>query len=359
MPGLAAIAFVAGSVVPSHPLAGGGAMPMLLMGGNDFAGWFATAGKGAGIQTFYGYGNAQHLAPQLQAVGRENVFVSTGIPCGCCADDAPKWQPMNASTAAWYIDEELSQLNTSYVDLLLLHHRCKTEAETAAVWTAFEAAKRAGKARHIGVSNFNTFDLSQLLASALEPVEVLEAHFGAGVMDFAVLEFARAHDIHPVSFSSLSEASTDLPTLHPAVAPIALAHNVTAAQVMYAYVSSRDITVLSSYSPDHPEYVAQDLAIFGFRLSVDELAALDAVTAGTRTCTDCFTDECQACAAQLLQLDCPLGQALPVWGRLNKQGTTCLACASKPENHAKVVAACGSTERGESLETMLPKACGV
>ena len=61
---------------------------------------------------------------------------------------------MNASLAAGYIQDELSQLNTSYVDLLLFHHRCRTAAETAAVWTAFEAAKRSGVARHIGVSNF-------------------------------------------------------------------------------------------------------------------------------------------------------------------------------------------------------------
>ena len=33
-----------------------------------------------------------------------------------------------------YIDTELAQLDTNYVDLLLLHHRCETEAETQKVW---------------------------------------------------------------------------------------------------------------------------------------------------------------------------------------------------------------------------------
>eukprot|EP00966_Prymnesium_polylepis_P274679 6346187-Prymnesium_polylepis.1 len=67
------------SSIPQHPLAGGGSMPMLMMGGNDFADWFKAAGKGAGIQTFFSYGNNKHLAPQIAAAGRENVFVSTGI----------------------------------------------------------------------------------------------------------------------------------------------------------------------------------------------------------------------------------------------------------------------------------------
>ena len=55
------------------------------------------------------------------------------------------------------IGKRTVQLNTTYVDLLLFHHRCKTSAETAAVWTAFETAKKIGKAKHIGVSNFNTY----------------------------------------------------------------------------------------------------------------------------------------------------------------------------------------------------------
>lgn len=220
--------------IPIHPLAGGGSMPMMAMGGNDFAGWFQAAGKGAAIQTFYSYGNGRHIAPQLQAAGRENVFVQTGIPCGCCGSDSPKVKPMNKSLAEAYIDDELSQLNTSYADLLLFHHRCDTEAETAAVWTALEAAKRAGMARHIGVSNFNTHDLAALMATVEEPIEVLEAHFGVGVMDFEVLAYANAHNIHPVSFSSLSESSTDLATLHPVVASVATAHNASSAQIMHA-----------------------------------------------------------------------------------------------------------------------------
>ena len=38
-------------------------------------------------------------------------------------------------------------------------------------------------------------------------MEVLEAHFGVGIMDFEVLKFSAAHGIHPVSFSSLSEVA--------------------------------------------------------------------------------------------------------------------------------------------------------
>ena len=104
---------------------------MMIMGGQEFAGWFEMAGKGAGIQTFHGYGNGAKLAPQIAKFGWQNVFVSTGIPCGCCGSDGPKVKPVTTAEATGYIADELSQLNTSYVDLLLFHHRCDTPAETA------------------------------------------------------------------------------------------------------------------------------------------------------------------------------------------------------------------------------------
>jgi aryl-alcohol dehydrogenase-like predicted oxidoreductase len=105
---------------------------------------------GAGLQTFYAYGNQRHIAGQVAAYGRQNVFVSTGIPCGCCGADSPRIEPMNASLALGYVMEDLAQLNTSHIDLLLFHHRCRTPDETASVWKGFEAAKNRGLARHIG-----------------------------------------------------------------------------------------------------------------------------------------------------------------------------------------------------------------
>ena len=353
-----------GAPIPSYPLSGGGTIPALAMGGFDFGGWFSAAGAGAMIQTFHGYGNGAHLAPQIAAQGRENVFVSTGIPCGCCGSDAPSIQPMTAALAMGYIEDELAQLNTSYADLLLFHHRCRTPQETAAVWTAFEAAKQAGMARHIGVSNFNAHDLAALAAapSTTLPIEVLEAHFGVGLMDFEALAFARAHGIHPVAFSSLSEASTDLPGLAAAVAAVAAAHgNVSSVVASYAYVAAHNITVLSSFDPAHPEWLADDLTVFDVALSAEEVAALDKVTPGRRTCPDCYTDECQACAQTLLRLGCPIGPLHGgfVWGRSNPQGVECTACAAQPAHAAQVQASCGATAGGESLETMVPKACGI
>ena len=64
------------------------------------------------------------------------------------------------------------------------------------------------------------------------------------------------------------------------------------------------------------------------------------------------------------RLGCPLEdrlqtQGFPAWGRSNSRGMKCLECASLPRNKAAVMSACGGTLGGESLETMVPKACGI
>ena len=357
-------AAAAAAVVPTYPLTGGGSIPALAMGGQNFTGWFAAAsspGNPAMIQTFHGYGNGAILAPQIAAAGRANVFVSTGIPCGCCGSDAAPGV-MNASEANKLINDELAQLNVKYVDLLLFHHRCNTTEETAAVWSALEAAKAAGRAHHIGVSNFNAHNLAELAKTATMPVEVLEAHFGVGVMDWEVMKYAEAHSIQPVSFSSTSEASTDLTTFSPAVNAVATAHNISRFQTMYAYVKQHSIVVLSSFDPKHPSYLAEDLAIFDITLTDDEMTALDAVTSGVRTCPDCYTFECQACGQALIAAGCDVGplHAGFLWGRSNPHGVECMACAAKSEkSRAAIQRACGGTARGETLETMIPKACGI
>ena len=127
---------------------------------------------------------------------------------------------------------------------------------------------------------------------------------------------------------------------------------------MYRYLSQYNISVLSSFNPAHMDWMNEDVAIFGLTLSNAEMAELDAVQTGKRSCPDCWTIECEACAATLGELGCPIGHKLPVSGKGNGNATECIACARLSKNKAAALEACGNTSRGETLETMLAKACG-
>jgi 2,5-diketo-D-gluconate reductase A len=155
--------------------------------------WANLVGPGAGIDTAWDYGTQSKIPPGIEAsrLSREEVFITTKIPCDHWDGGV---EPMNATMAEHYITTDLQQLNTSYVDLMLLHHICASPAETAEVWKALETMKQKGLARAIGVSNFEVEDLTALAEVATEPIAANQCHFGVGEMDHATLALQRARD---------------------------------------------------------------------------------------------------------------------------------------------------------------------
>ena len=108
------------------------------------------------------------------AEGREfesasgSLFVTTKIEC--CPGNAIAGSPvkgfvacMGKKNATADIDHNLAVLGLPYSDLLLLHWPCDNVEETVHTYRAMEEALRAGKARAIGVSNFNASALGAIL----------------------------------------------------------------------------------------------------------------------------------------------------------------------------------------------------
>ena len=83
---------------------------------------------------------------------RKEIFITTKIPCG----------KGTTASALHAINEDISQLATPYVDLLLIHSPKLGEAKTVELWRALVEAKRRGRARAIGVSNFNWAEVEAL-----------------------------------------------------------------------------------------------------------------------------------------------------------------------------------------------------
>lgn len=275
---------------------------------------------------------------------------------------------MNASMAQFYIEKDLSELNTSYVDLMLLHHICATPAETVLVWKALEQMKHAGQAKEIGVSNFEVADLEMLLQHATEcvaappaqpspdaalaarltpppnptrrPIAANQCHFAVGEMDYATLAFCNQHGIALESYGTL-HGGVDLDD--PAIATVAARHNVSNAVVMLRYVTQRNISVVTA--SDSLAYDDDDVGMFSATLSLGEMQQLDAVQQGkTRTCSDCYKDSCRSCQAALKAAGCkPFG------------GQQCRQCAEA--NAAKVMGVCQtepmmpSTKRAPSTKS--------
>lgn len=206
--------------------------------------WANLVGPGAGIDTAWDYGTQSKIPPGIEAsrLSREEVFITTKIPCDHWDGGV---EPMNATMAEHYITTDLQQLNTSYVDLMLLHHICASPAETAEVWKALETMKQKGLARAIGVSNFEVEDLTALAEVATEPIAANQCHFGVGEMDHATLAFCNAHGIALESYGTLhGGVSMDDPRLE----AVAQKHNVSGGERRRSTTGERSLLCVASIS---------------------------------------------------------------------------------------------------------------
>merc|ERR1719362_290927 len=170
--------------------------------------WVELGGQGMDTALEYGDENQEsiRIAVESKLVDRSKLFVTTKIPC--CPSDVysystkvcKKWHDWHSTDMN--IDLTLQKIGIGQVDLLLMHYPCGNWEGTLAAYKDMEAAFSQGKARAIGVSNFNASMLEALTRqSKIKPAVTQNAysvgnhrssHLGS---DDATLEYCRKNGI--------------------------------------------------------------------------------------------------------------------------------------------------------------------
>ena len=213
------------------------------------------------IDTAQAYQNEEGVGAAWRKSGikREDLFLVTKV-----------WISNAGEEKAYKsIDESLRKLQTEYIDLLLIH---QAYGDVFGTWRAMEKAYREGKVRAIGVSNFQAgrfFDfahyvelkpmVNQLQCNALAQqtcIEPIHAEFGTKVMAWGPLGGQGAEGIVK------SEV----------LAAIGAKYGKTAAQVALRWLTQRGIVAIPKSS--HKERMAQNIGIFDFSLSDDDMAQI-------------------------------------------------------------------------------------
>ena len=167
--GVAALLSVA-SQPTTIEIAPGVQMPLLNMGFHSNHTEFISLG-GRGLDTALVYGDPAQkevgAAVRASGLSRSELFVTTKIPC--CPDDfasaACLLFPLR--NVDHWIDHDFETLGLDYVDLMLLHWPCHRPEDTLATYRHMERLVAAGKARAIGISNFNATAIDWLLSQQL------------------------------------------------------------------------------------------------------------------------------------------------------------------------------------------------
>jgi diketogulonate reductase-like aldo/keto reductase len=210
------------------------------------------------IDTAQAYGNESSVGQALResAVARDEVFITTKFHPG-------RRDPLRE--AAYSIE----QLEVDYVDLYLVHW---PGGGATWAWPGMEAARVRSYARAIGVSNFDTDELDQVLARAAVPPVVDQVHFNPSAYRKALLDACAERGVTLEAYSPLG---TGAQLDDQVVTSIAGRLGRTPAQVLLRWCVQRGIPVITKST--HRDRIAENAQIFDFELSATDMAELDAL----------------------------------------------------------------------------------
>jgi diketogulonate reductase-like aldo/keto reductase len=184
-------------------------------------------------------------------------------------------------------EKSARKLSVNQIDLLILHQALPSEFDaTLEAYRALETLLAEEKVRAIGVSNFMVDHLTRLLdsASVVPAVNQIEVHPYFQQRELQAL--GAEHDILTQAWSPIGGITFYRDGQHsstledPVIGDIAKAHDKTPAQVMLRWHLQQGRSVIPKST--NPARIAENIDVFDFELSTEELAAIDALDTGTR-----------------------------------------------------------------------------
>ncbi len=227
------------------------------------------------IDTAEMYGNEKEVGEAVAKSGldRADVFLTTKLN-----NDAHR--PDDARRA---FDRSLSALGTDYVDLFLIHWPLPTryDGDYVSTWNTLEEFYRDGRARSIGVSNFQAHHLRRLHTESEVPPAVDQIEVNPYLTQDELRQFCGEHQIAVEAWSPLGRGR-DLGD--PTIDAIARRVGKTPAQVILRWHIDRgDIVFPKSVNAAR---IRENIDIFDFELSGEDVEAITALNRNQRTGPD-------------------------------------------------------------------------
>lgn len=219
------------------------------------------------IDTAQAYNNEEGVgtAVKKSGIAREDLFLVSKV-----------WiSNYGYEKAKASIDESLRKLGTDYIDLMLLH---QPFCDRYGAYRALEAAYKEGKLRAIGVSNFYPDHFIDL-ASNMEitpAVNQVETH----VFDQQIeaQKYMKEFGTHMMAWAPLAEGRNNFFT-NPVLENIGKKYGKSVAQVALRWLIQRDVIIIPKSV--HIERMQQNLDIFDFELSAEDMASIAALDTKT------------------------------------------------------------------------------
>jgi len=217
------------------------------------------------IDTAYRYNNEKGVGQGIRdsRIERESLFVTTKLDGQFQGDDR----------AISGLEESLRRLGLDYVDLLLIHWPLPQRDEYISTWKTFEKLVAAGKARSIGLSNFKPAHIDRLLSEASIRPTINQIQLNPRITRPEQRVYNTEQGIVTEAWSPLG-AGNDL-LENPTLAAIGAKYGKTPGQVVLRWHIELGIVAIPRSA--NPGRIAQNINIFDFELTTDEIATISAL----------------------------------------------------------------------------------
>jgi len=231
------------------------------------------------IDTAAAYGNEREVGEAVHSSGldRSEVFLETKI-----------WiSDYGYDETLHGFEKSAGKLGVDQIDLLILHQALPSAFDrTLEAYRALETLLADGRVRAIGVSNFMVEHLTKLLdrATVVPAVNQLEVHpyfAQREVEDFGAERGILTQAWSPIGGITFYRDGSHGSTLDdPVIGDIAKGHGKTPAQVMLRWGLQHGRSVIPKSTK--PSRIAENIDVFDFELSADEMAAIDGLDTDRR-----------------------------------------------------------------------------
>lgn len=221
------------------------------------------------IDTAQMYGNEAQVGQAIADSGlaRDEVFITSKL-------NNPYHQPADARAA---FARSLDDLQVETIDLFLIHWPLAKTTDYVATWRTLLEFQADGRAKAVGVSNFEPHHLQAIIAATGQAPAINQVELHPYLAQRSLVELHRELGIATESWSPLARGQV---LGDPVIATIAAETHRSPAQVVIRWHLQRGLVVIPKST--HRDRIAANAEVFDFELSDDQLRRIDGLDRGTR-----------------------------------------------------------------------------